>query len=83
MSLAPYPFFSDATFAPMQLDGKGSDAAILQGDIAACGTDASPSYVHIVDTVLLPFLPSMTGEVKKTRKPTPWPILYDGRNELI
>ncbi|KAL4440660.1 hypothetical protein ABPG77_000369 [Micractinium sp. CCAP 211/92] len=36
---------------PTQLQGIGTSANILQGDIVACG----PSIIHIIDQVLLPF----------------------------
>ncbi|PRW55961.1 barwin-like endoglucanase [Chlorella sorokiniana] len=36
---------------PTALQGIGSSARILQGDLAACG----PSVIHVVDQVLLPF----------------------------
>lgn len=35
----------------LQLQGIGSSAKILQGDIVACG----PAIIHIADSVLLPF----------------------------
>lgn len=38
---------------PLQVQGVGSYADILQGDIPACG----PSFIHIIDHVLLPFNP--------------------------
>lgn len=57
----PRPPYLPKLLVRLQIDGRGSDAAVLQGDLSACGADSTPSYVHVVDTVLLPFLPSMTG----------------------
>ncbi len=68
----------------MQLAGKGNDANVLQGDIAACGGPSGPSYVHTVRSVLLPFVPSMTGRTNaagtaySTSTPAPAPALAAG-----
>ncbi len=56
LAVCQHPRFTAAT---VQLAGKGSTANVLQADIQACGPAAAPSYVHVVDSVLLPFMPSM------------------------
>lgn len=41
-----------------QINGKGSSARVLQGDLPACGPSSGGSFVHIVNSILLPFVPS-------------------------
>lgn len=43
----------------LQLAGRGGTANILQADLRACGPAAAPSYVHVIDSVLFPFVPAM------------------------
>lgn len=47
-----------ASCAMVQVAGKGSSARVLQADLPACGPGSGGSFVQIINSVLLPFVPT-------------------------
>lgn len=59
ISLTPIPISVAASQGPeIIIAAKGSKARVLQAGLPACGPKPGDSWLHIVDTVLLPFLPT-------------------------